>query len=42
MCRIFKIVGTVRIVRTVDKAVRLVDTVGTVERVVGLVEKWKH
>ena len=35
-------VGTVRMVGTVEKAVRLVDTVGTVERVVGLVERWKH
>jgi hypothetical protein len=38
-----KIVGTVSMVVTVEKAVELVGTtVGTVECVVGLVESWKH
>ena len=37
-----KIVGTVSMVVTVEKAVELVGTVGIVECVVGLVESWKH
>ena len=35
-------VGTLRMVETVEKALGMVDTVGTVEKVLGLMERWEH